>query len=63
MFDEELFSNLLKIAVQPSQLDEFKSIQQLETSEERLYELIYHQKHSIEEESVQKQVIHWFIFL
>lgn len=56
LVNEGLFANLLTMAVQPSQLDEFKSVLQLEILEERLYELLYHRKHSIEEESVQKLV-------
>ncbi len=37
LVNEGLFANLLTMAVQPSQLDEFKSVLQLEILEERLY--------------------------
>lgn len=44
------------MATLPSQLNEFRSLEQLEEKEGRLLELLYQVKHSIVEESLQKQV-------
>lgn len=49
------------MAVRPSQLGEFRSLEQLDIKEERIMELIYQAKHSIMEEEIRSGVITNFV--
>jgi hypothetical protein len=55
LFREGAFGTLLKMAVRPTELDEFRSLVQLEGKENRLWELIYQSKFSIFDPTIQKQ--------
>jgi hypothetical protein len=48
-------STLLSIAVRPTELEEFKSLEQLETRQDRLLELLYQHGVGMEREEVGPQ--------